>query len=136
MLLDRIRPRGRRSGRGAGTTRTRWLPSLLLAAVLFAPPALAQSQDDGVLATLEKLRDASFLDKEQIVERLSREPRLPFAALFTPPRDRGRLIGLFLAILELTKQRRILPEQDVAFGDLWVVLAPPEDTPATAEGAG
>jgi urea transport system permease protein len=71
VLLDRIRPRGRRSGRGAGTTRTRCLPSLLLAAVLFAPPGLAQSQDDGFLATLEKLRDASFLDKEQIVERLS-----------------------------------------------------------------
>jgi urea transport system permease protein len=47
------------------------LSSLLIAAVLFAPHAFAQSQDDGFLAALGELREASFPDKEKIVERLS-----------------------------------------------------------------
>jgi urea transport system permease protein len=45
---------------------------LLLALVVFAPHALAQSRDDGFLAALGELREASFSDKEQIVDRLSR----------------------------------------------------------------
>jgi urea transport system permease protein len=57
-LLNRIRSRGR------------WLQSLLLAAVVLAPQARAQSQDDGFLAALGELREASFLDKEAIVGRL------------------------------------------------------------------
>jgi urea transport system permease protein len=59
LLLNRIRSRGR------------WRQLLLLlAAVLFAPHARAQSQDDGFLAALGELREASFLDKEAIVGRL------------------------------------------------------------------
>jgi urea transport system permease protein len=71
MFLDGIRSRGHRSGRGTRTNGGRWLPSLLLAAVLFAPETLAQSQDDGFLAALAELGGASLLDKEKIVERLS-----------------------------------------------------------------
>jgi urea transport system permease protein len=44
---------------------------LLLTAVLFAPHALAQSRDGGFLAALGELREASFPDKQKIVERLS-----------------------------------------------------------------
>jgi urea transport system permease protein len=47
------------------------LLSLLLAALIVASPALGQSQDDGFLAALGELREASFPDKEKIVERLS-----------------------------------------------------------------
>ena len=59
---------------------------------------------------------------ETILQRLREAKRLPFSALFTPPHTRGRLVGLFLAILELTKTRRIVPEQIDAFGDIWVSL--------------
>ena len=34
------------------------------------------------------------------------------------------MVGLFLAILELAKQRRIVPEQGEPFTDIWVSLAP------------
>ncbi len=61
---------------------------------------------------------------DQIVERLRNAARLPFAELFTPPFSRIRLIGLFLGVLELTRQGRIVPEQDRPFGDLWVAWAP------------
>jgi segregation and condensation protein A len=60
---------------------------------------------------------------EQVVERLRREGRLPFRALFDPPHTRARLVGLFLAILELTKGRRVVPEQAEVFGEIWVSLA-------------
>lgn len=59
---------------------------------------------------------------EMVLQRLQTEKRLPFSALFTPPHTRGRLVGLFLAVLELTKTRRVLPEQSEPFGDIWVAL--------------
>ena len=45
--------------------------SLLLAAALCAPPALAQPQGGDVGAALSALPEASFVEKERIVERLS-----------------------------------------------------------------
>jgi segregation and condensation protein A len=61
---------------------------------------------------------------DQVVERLRRQPRLPLSAVFTPPFTRGRLVGLFLAVLELAKARRVVPEQPEPFGDIWLALAP------------
>jgi segregation and condensation protein A len=73
-----------------------------------------------------------YVYMDLILERLVLEPRLPFSALFTPPYERGRLVGLFLACLELMKGQRIMAEQTDAFGEIWLVLAasPPQDTPA------
>ena len=42
--------------------------------------------------------------------------RLAFRDLFEPPFTRARLIGVFLAVLELVKQHRIRLEQPEAFG--------------------
>ncbi len=61
---------------------------------------------------------------EQVLRRLEAEPRLTLAALFTPPYQRGRLIGLFLAILELIKTRRVVAEQSGPFGEITLCLAP------------
>jgi len=69
---------------------------------------------------------------EIILERLQAHSRLPLSALFTPPYSRGRLVGLFLAILELTKTRRVFPEQAEPFGDVWLNLAR-EPTPDSVE---
>jgi urea transport system permease protein len=44
---------------------------LLFAAAALATPVLAQSKDDGFLAAIGGLREASFVDKEAIVDRLS-----------------------------------------------------------------
>ena len=80
---------------------------------------------------------------EQIVQRLEREPRLPFSSLFAPPHTRGRLVGLFLAILELARGRQVVADQPEPFGDIWLSLRPPEpgaavpaDVPAPANGEG
>jgi segregation and condensation protein A len=61
---------------------------------------------------------------DNVLARLGRERRVPLSALFTPPYTRGRLVGLFLALLELTKARRVVPEQPEPFGDIWLALAP------------
>jgi segregation and condensation protein A len=67
---------------------------------------------------------------EQILQRLVREKRLPFSALFTPPYTRARLVGLFLAVLELTRAHQVLPEQPDPFGEIWLVLPREEPIPA------
>lgn len=59
---------------------------------------------------------------EQIVERLRGQPRVNFRELFTPPYHRGRLIGLFLAILELIRRGQIQGEQTTPMGEVWVWL--------------
>jgi segregation and condensation protein A len=71
---------------------------------------------------------------ENILERLHGEPRLAFSALFTPPYNRGRLLGLFLAVLELIKGRRVIAEQADPFGEIWLHAAPPLAEPAPENG--
>lgn len=61
---------------------------------------------------------------EQILERLRSAPRVAFSELFVPPHTRGRLLGIFLAILELIKGQRIVAEQLEPFGDIAIRLAP------------
>jgi segregation and condensation protein A len=59
---------------------------------------------------------------DYIVARLSQEGALSFKALFVPPYTRSRLVGLFLAILELMKMRRIVAHQEEMFADILVRL--------------
>jgi segregation and condensation protein A len=61
---------------------------------------------------------------ETVVARLRASAGLRFSEVFTPPHTRGRLLGLFLAILELIKSRQIVVEQPEPFGDIWVASAP------------
>jgi segregation and condensation protein A len=60
----------------------------------------------------------------RIVDLLKERERLTLSALFTPPHTRGRLLGLFLATLELIKGLIVDVEQPDAFGELWLRLAP------------
>ena len=73
---------------------------------------------------------------ERILERLRHAGRLSFADLFTPPHTRGRLLGIFLAILELIKGRKIQAEQAEPFDPVWIVLAPPVTVEAAPELSG
>jgi segregation and condensation protein A len=60
---------------------------------------------------------------ERILERLAERSPVTFTDLFSPPHTRGRLLGLFLAVLELIKARRAVVEQPEPFGDIWVYPA-------------
>jgi segregation and condensation protein A len=57
---------------------------------------------------------------EYVLERLAEHPRLLLADLFTPPHTRGRLVGLFLAMLELIKTRQVSADQEEAFAPIWL----------------
>jgi segregation and condensation protein A len=59
---------------------------------------------------------------ERILEMLHRQPRVRFADIFAPPHTRGRLLGLFLATLELIKASEIQVEQPDLFGEIWLAL--------------
>ena len=60
----------------------------------------------------------------RIIELLGQHERLTLSEIFTPPRTRGRLLGLFLATLELIKGHSICAEQPDVFGEMWLCLAP------------
>jgi segregation and condensation protein A len=60
---------------------------------------------------------------DQVLARLHQAQRVPLSALFTPPHTRPRLVGFFLAILELTRRFQILAEQEGLFGEIYVWLA-------------
>jgi segregation and condensation protein A len=60
---------------------------------------------------------------ENILKRLALQPKLPFKEIFTPPHTRGRLLGIFLAVLELIKGKRIEARQEEAFGEIWITPA-------------
>jgi segregation and condensation protein A len=60
---------------------------------------------------------------QQIADRLAAAPRLAFAEIFPPEGSKGKLVGLFLALLELMRHGRARVEQAELFGNIWV-LAP------------
>jgi segregation and condensation protein A len=61
---------------------------------------------------------------ERILGILRQKGRATLAELFSPPRTRGRLLGLFLATLELIKGGQACAEQLEPFGELWLCLPP------------
>jgi segregation and condensation protein A len=63
---------------------------------------------------------------DRILGLLRKHERMTLSELYTPPRTRGRLLGLFLATLELIRGRLVWVEQPDAFGELWLRLAEEE----------
>jgi segregation and condensation protein A len=57
---------------------------------------------------------------ESLLRRFDNESRLAFSVVFTPPYSRARLVGLFLAVLELIKGGQIAAEQPEVYGEIWL----------------
>jgi segregation and condensation protein A len=60
---------------------------------------------------------------DMIVDRLRGSSPLEFTAFFTPPFQRSRLVGLFLAVLELIRGRQICVDQPNPFGEITLSLS-------------
>ena len=60
----------------------------------------------------------------QLGDRVRAEGRVAFRAAFTPPYHKARLIGIFLAILELIRHRAIGLAQEGPEGEIWLVPLP------------
>ena len=76
---------------------------------------------------------------EELLARIEREKSLLFSQLFVKGADLSRLITMFLAVLELVRQRRIGAEQQKEFGDVRLFLRDPSKEeppkPITPKGA-
>ncbi|MCS6978093.1 MAG: segregation/condensation protein A [Gemmatales bacterium] len=72
---------------------------------------------------------------DELLSHLAAKGRARFDELFVPPRTRRRLLGLFLALLDLMKSGRVSAEQEVPFGDIWVELLPEVQPTFAAEPA-
>jgi segregation and condensation protein A len=70
---------------------------------------------------------------QRIRERLASEPRFELASLFESGMHRSRLVGLFLALLELMRHGEALAEQDALFGEIWILA--PATTPCAISPA-
>jgi segregation and condensation protein A len=68
----------------------------------------------------------------QIKERVLRESRVRFVDVFTRPLYKAKLIGIFLAVLELIRHRGIGLEMGESESDIWLVpfVPPPEEAAA------
>lgn len=60
--------------------------------------------------------------EEQVRDRVRAAGRVAFRDLFTPPHQKARLIGLFLAVLELIKGREVWLDQPEPFGEIWLAV--------------
>ncbi len=63
--------------------------------------------------------------QEQIRDRIAIEGRVAFSSFFNGEKIQSRIVGIFLAILELIRHEHYRSEQPVDFGDIWI-LAPRE----------
>ena len=63
------------------------------------------------------------LHAADIEDRLRRDPRLTLRQLVAGRRSRAEMIGVFLALLELVRERKILARQDSVDDDIEIVAA-------------
>jgi segregation and condensation protein A len=85
-------------------------------------------------ATLEPSRIVSddtpqSVYEDQLRRTLAERGRVRFRDAFAPPYFRARLVGLFLALLEMIRAGAATLEQDGVFGEIW--LCPAIPTPPT-----
>jgi segregation and condensation protein A len=73
------------------------------------------------------------LHEADIVDRLVREGKMSFTRIFEGRSTLGELIGLFLALLELIRQRKIHCVQEANFADIMVDVRKEDAPPETGE---
>lgn len=59
--------------------------------------------------------------QERIRERVLREQRSAFSSFFEGEKLQSRIVGIFLAILELVRHEQYRAEQPADFGEIWIL---------------
>jgi segregation and condensation protein A len=76
-----------------------------------------------------------YVHEARITERVRAEGRIPFRDVFTPPYFKSRLIGIFLAVLEVVRNHGIgLEQPDGEGGEIWLVRVEEIDDHREPEG--
>ena len=76
------------------------------------------------------------LHEADIMDRLTTEGPLSFNDIFRGRINKSEIIGLFLALLELIKQKRIRAEQSTVTDEIYIFPITPEEQEAVAEEPG
>jgi segregation and condensation protein A len=58
---------------------------------------------------------------ERISQRVRSEGRVPFSSFFEGTNLRSRIVGIFLAILELLRHHAFRAEQPTEYGEIWIL---------------
>lgn len=64
--------------------------------------------------------------QERIRERLRIEARVAFSSFFENEKVQSRIVGIFLAVLELIRHEGFRAEQPVEFGEIWILQPHPQ----------
>lgn len=59
--------------------------------------------------------------QEQIRERILKDGRAAFSSFFTGERNQSRIVGIFLAILELVRHEGYRAEQPLDYDEIWIL---------------
>jgi segregation and condensation protein A len=94
--------------------------------------ALARVIEKKVIDEESSIRDddtpiSVYVDR--IGTQVRSEKRVAFTSLFDEANQRSRIIGIFLAILELLRHHAFRAEQQDDFGEIWVLPPLPESLP-------
>lgn len=73
---------------------------------------------------------------QRVLDFLRQRRTATLRELFLPPHTRGRLVGIFLALLELIKARRIETQQPQPFADIVISLVEAPEAAAVDEAPG
>ena len=65
----------------------------------------------------------------RIHARLMKSGRLSFHDLFEPGMHKSKLVGIFLAVLELVRHHHVRVEQNALFGEIWILPDPSSTGP-------
>ena len=60
----------------------------------------------------------------EIKARLAERSRVAFREFFRPGMHKSALVGMFLAILELVRHHHVRTEQNLLFGEIWILPGP------------
>ena len=58
---------------------------------------------------------------EQVAKRVRAERRVAFTSLFDKTTLRSKIVGIFLAILELLRRQHFRAEQEEEFNEIWIM---------------
>ncbi len=72
---------------------------------------------------------------ERIANKVREAGRVPFSEFFEHTNERSKIIGIFLAILELLRHHGFRAEQVDAYGEIYVLPPPAEPRSESSEGS-
>lgn len=71
---------------------------------------------------------------DRIHHRLAEQGRIALSDMFQPQMHKSAMVGIFLAVLELVRHHTVRAEQNVLFGEVWVVAGQREEAASTGGG--